>query len=312
MAQFCQVCQSGYLGGEPLVVKEEVPFYQCDNCGSILVLDSHKYDQERVQKYDTSYWESEAKSSKERSYGPTICRIAEAILYCQVPIEKFVDIGCGPGFTLDAISTLLPKYVDLFIGIELNPPPPEHRTSSKNYKIGSVGDSVCNFQAGICIEVIEHLSPPTLEKLVEELASKSEEGSLYYFNSSQPDKVVRDGYEYLDPYSRGHIASYSLKGLASLFGRYGFRIIPLYGRDWAFLAEYNSDQLNDINKADQLLHRVWNPCSRNKSILTDGGFGPLMYTIAVESARCYIEHAIQVERTSWALSLKDKLSRLSI
>jgi|688.fasta_scaffold306267_2 SAM-dependent methyltransferase len=307
MTQSCEVCQSGSLMREPLVVVEDVPYHQCDSCGSILVPDSHKFDLQRSQKYDAAYWEFETRSSQERSFGSTICRIAETILYCRVPINDFIDIGCGPGYTLDAVATLLPKYVDRFTGVELNPPPPEYRTNNKNYKIGSVGDLPNTFQAGICIEVIEHLSPSILEKLVEELAAKSLPGSLYYFNSSQPEKVIRDEYEYLDPYSRGHIASYSLKGLSSLFGRHNFSIIPLFGRDWAFLAEYNTDQAERVDKADQLLQRVWTPCQENKDILTNGGFGPVMYTMAIESARCYVEHAIKDERTQWALDLKRRL-----
>jgi hypothetical protein len=307
MSHQCQVCTDGLLSIAPLVVKEEVPFHQCESCGSILVLDDFTYDSDRSQNYDITYWEAEKHSSLERSFGSSICRIAETFLYCRIPINSFLDIGCGPGFTLDAMETLLPRYAQMFTGIELNPPPVGYRSKSKNYKIGSVGDLSSTFQAGICIEVIEHLSPQVLEVLVKQLASKSEPGSLYYFNSSQPEKVIRDNYEYLDPYRRGHIASYSVDGISRLFSKYGFSVIPLFGRDWAFLAEYKPDPSSRVETAEQLLKRIWSPNPANVDALQNGGFGPLMYTIGIESARCYIENSIQIQRTRWALSLKERL-----
>lgn len=307
MSQECQVCKGGLLGNAPLIVKEDVPFHQCENCKSILVPDDFSFDAERSQKYDTRYWEAEKQSSLERSFGSSICRIAETFLYCRIPITNFLDIGCGPGFTLDAMEMLLPRHANMFTGIELNPPPIGYQSNSQNYKIGSVGDLDSTFQAGICIEVIEHLPPKVLEALVKQLASKSEPGSLYYFNSSQPEKVIRDDYEYLDPYRRGHIASYSVAGLSRLFSQYGFSVIPLFGRDWAFLAEYKPDPSLRVETAEQLLKRIWSPNPANIDVLQNGGFGPLMYTVGIESARCYIENSVQIQRTRWALSLKERL-----
>jgi SAM-dependent methyltransferase len=310
MPQQCQVCKSGSLSENPLIVKEGLPFHQCENCESILIPDDFMHDTDRSQKYDIAYWEAEKDSSLERSFGSSICRIAETFLYCRIPITSFLDIGCGPGFTLDAMETMLPRYVNIFKGIELNPPPPKYRSKSRNYTIGSVSDLRSTFQAGICIEVIEHLPPRVLEVLVKQLASKSEQGSIFYFNSSQPEKVIRDGFDYLDPYRRGHIASYSIKGLSGLFSQYGFSLIPLFGRDWAFLAEYKPDPSFRIETAEQLLKRIWSPNPANMNILQNGGFGPLMYTIGIESARCYIENSIRTERTRWALSLRDRLNFL--
>jgi hypothetical protein len=309
MSRQCQVCKSGSLSEAPLIVKEGVPFHQCENCESILVPDNFRYDTDQSQKYDIAYWEAEKEASRERSFGSSICRIAETFLYCRIAIDNFLDIGCGPGFTLDAMETMLPRYANIFTGIELNPPPPRFRSKSRNYTIGSVCDLRSIFQAGICIEVIEHLPPQVLEVLVSQLASRSEQGSLYYFNSSQPEKVIRDDYEYLDPYRRGHIASYSIKGLSKLFAQHGFSIIPLFGRDWAFLAEYQPDQSLRIETAEQLLKRIWSPNEVNVNVLKNGGFGPLMHTIGIESARCYIENSIQIQRTNWALSLTEKLDK---
>lgn len=163
------------------------------------------------------------------------------------------------------------------------------------------------FDAGCCIEVIEHLTPRMLESLVEQLAARSRNGSLYYFGSGQPAYVKTEDPEYLDPYRRGHIVAYAINGLEKIFQKYGFTIIPLPGRAWAFLAEFRR---SERPSADELLSRIWTALSENVQRLKDPEFGPLMYHIGIESARCYLEYAICNERTSWALNLDKKLTTL--
>ena len=234
-----------------------------------------------------------------------MARIAEVFLYARVPIERFIDIGCGPGFSLDAVSTLMPAHKDIFWGVEMFPPPEPHRSRSQNYMTGSIGSCNMKFSAGICIEVIEHLYPRQLRNLVSELAISAQEESIFYFNSSQPAMVKNNDPGYLDPYRRGHVGSYSLEGLRHVFSENDFSIIPLYGREWAFLAEYKSK--TETNSPSKLLERVWTANEANLKKLQSNGFGPLMHTIGIESARCYLEAAIAKERTDWAISLDEKL-----
>jgi len=225
----------------------------------------------------------------------------EVFLYSEIPIKRFLDIGTGPGYLLDSLSYLMPNYRTIFHGVELFPPPEQFRTAHENYVVGGIKDLRGTFSAGVCIEVIEHLSPDVLRSLISELADVSEVGALYYFNSGQPDFVKNDDPSYLDPIIRGHIVSYSIRALEHIFMEFGFKIIPLPGRSWGFLAEYDLTQ--EVPNAEQLMQRIWAAIPENTSILKDNGFGPLMYSIGVESARCYLEHAIANERTKWALSL---------
>ena len=93
--------------------------------------------------------------------------------------------------------------------------------------IGTLDSVDRTFDAGVCIEVIEHLTPTILRNLVAQLAAVSRPGSLYLFNSGQPDFVEREDPAYLDPHGRGHIVSYSLAGAASIFGPAGFNVIDV-------------------------------------------------------------------------------------
>jgi len=77
------------------------------------------------------------------------------------------------------------------------------------------------------------------------------------------------------------------------------------GRTWAFLVEFHSQKI-ESNIVDELFKRIWNPIESNEQILQDAIFGPLMYHIGIDSARCYLEHATVTARTNWALGLRDK------
>lgn len=244
--------------------------------------------------YDEDYWSMELRSAKYRSYGDALNRVAEVFLYARIPVKKFLDIGCGPGYLLDSLSVVLPSHKDIFHGVELFPPPAKFRSTHENYFVGSMADLTQKFSAGVCIEVIEHLTPDMLRNMVNDLRRISEPGAIYYFNSGQPDYVKNEDNNYLDPLSRGHIVSYSIKGLEKIFSEYGFTIIPLPGRTWGFLAEYSI--LPAVPNAEDLLTRLWTAHPANVEILKNNGFGPLMYVTGVESARCYLEHAIATDR----------------
>lgn len=302
----CPVCSSKSLTTYSTV--SDVPYYECKSCGSLSADAQFLADVEagKLGNYTDDYWQQEVKAARERSFGASLNRVAETFLYSRIPIKRYVDIGSGPGYLLDALSVVMPSSASMFHAVELFPPDEKYRTTHPNYAVGTLEDQAMQFEAGSCIEVIEHLTPSVLRELVRQLASRSVSGSLYYFNSSQPEHVKQYDPGYLDPYGRGHIVAYSLKGLAPIFAEFGFTIHPLHGRSWAFLAEY--DHVKECT-ADELLSRIWTAVPENVDRLKDQQFGPLMYTLGIESARCYLEHAIAEQRTHWALSLMNKLTR---
>lgn len=279
-----------------------IKYFECIDCSSLFAEPEFVYQlQLNNSHYDDSYWENETLASRERCFGSSINRVCEVFFYSRIPIIRFIDIGAGPGYLLDALSVLAPNYKNLFYGCELFPPPIQFRTQHENYKIGSVSDLEGKFSAGVCIEVIEHLPPNILKELISQLADVAEDGAIFYFNSAQPTFVKNVDPNYLDPLVRGHIVSYSLKGLRKIFAEYGFTLIELPGRDWCFLAEYKSK--SGLIGSEGLLTRLWTALPENTTVLKENGFGPLMHSIGLESARCYLEHAISLERTAWAQSL---------
>ena len=296
----CLVCNHARI--KTFKTIDDIKYFECDGCGSLFADPQFIYKlQLNNLHYDDTYWENETSASRERSYGSSINRVCEVFFYSRIPIKSFIDIGTGPGYLLDAISLLAPNYRNIFYGCEIFPPPIQFRTQHENYKVGRVCDLDKKFSAGVCIEVIEHLSPDMLEELIKQLADVAEDEAIFYFNSAQPSFVKNVDLGYLDPLVRGHIVSYSLKGLKRIFANYGFTLIELPGRDWCFLVEYNSK--SNLIGSEGLLTRLWTAVPENIAVLKENGFGPLMYSVGLESARCYLEHAISLERTAWAQSL---------
>jgi hypothetical protein len=286
----CEVCGAR---SHPFKVITGLAYFACDSCGSLFA-DFPAYERERSTRqlsYDTRYWEMELRSARQRAYGSTLQRVAETFLYCRRPIRRFIDIGAGPGILLDALRLMMPSSAGLFHAVELFPPEERFRTQHPGYLVGSLDDTHGQFDAGVCIEVIEHLDPNALRGLVASLAKKAAPGSTFYFNSGQPEYVMKEDPGYLDPFGRGHIASYSLAGLTKLFEPHGFRIVPLPGRSWCFLAEFEPAAAAGGNDVDGLLKRLWTAMPENVSALKDPQFGPLMYSMGIESARCYLEAA---------------------
>ena len=238
---------------------------------------------------------------QERNHGASLIRIAEVFHYARRPIRRFLDVSTGAGTLLDAAAELLPEIADTFWGIEPFPPPPQFRARHPNYRIGFLRDLDGRFDGGTCIEVIEHLPPEVLKAMVAELAALSEPGALWYFNSAQPSFVLRDDPGYLDPHSRGHVASYSVEGLRHVFAAAGFTLHALPGRDWAFLAEHGTHPLQDANA---LLDRVWTMLPENRDWLDSARFGPLLRAAGQEGARCYLEGAIR----TWAVEENARLA----
>jgi hypothetical protein len=305
----CAICSSVATNEYRSI--DEVMFYRCTACESIFAdpIFLNKVEQGTVTNYKNMYWESELRAAKERSFGGSLQRVAEVFFYSRIPIQRFVDIGSGPGYLLDSISSMLPASADKFYGVELFPPDIEFRSKHPNYIVGPIGNVEKKFDAGVCIEVIEHLTPAMLDGLAKQMAAVSSNKALYLINSGQPEYVIKEDPNYLDPLGRGHIVSYSLAGAEKIFGRHGFRVIPLPGRHWAFLLEY-STQKPQLSAIEELEARMWNPVPENKATLQTGARGELMYNVGLDSARCYLEHAMVMERTTWAVSLQEEVDSL--
>ena len=276
----CPVCDQIALRLHRVVDGYE--YFDCDACDSISIdpvaiaeIDSGTF----VRKYDADYWKIERQAAWERSWGSSLARVAETLLYARLPVADFVDIGTGPGYLLDAVSKYLPASSSKFWGVETFAP--DEHSSHPNYFSGALGKIKKTFQAGSCLEVLEHLTPKMARNLAAEMAERSSDGALYIFNTGLPPYVRSQDPDYLDPLKRGHIVSYSLQAVEMIFGPAGFSIVPLVGKDWAFLLEYKST--TSIPATD----RIWTPVAENKAILHDPEMGNLMYILGLETARAY-------------------------
>ena len=302
----CPVCRGDGARVTVFRLVDAIRYFECGDCGSLFAdFDAIETQEARAVRYDHRYWADELGAARARSFGASIVRCAEVFFYARTPIRHFLDIGSGPGYFLDAVSQVMPRFASMFYAVEMFPPPEGRRTTHPNFYVGDVASTPVKFDAGLCIEVIEHLRPEQLSRLIEQLATVSNPGALYYFNSGQPDYVKTEDGAYLDPMGRGHIVSYSVPALRRLFSAHGFTVTALPGRHWAFLAEFAEPRPEE--GVDGLLNRLWSPHPDNISKLKDNGFGELMYTIGLEGARCYLEAASAQERTRWALSLQAQI-----
>ncbi len=310
--------------GTPCIVCERAPanpyrevdgigYFRCTSCGSLFADPAFiaRIESGEVVNYQSAYWDSEVRSAKERSFGAGLMRSAETIRLCRIPINRFIDIGSGTGSLLDAFSALLPEIADRFYGIEVFPPEPDLRSTHPNYRIGTLQSLTEIFDAGVCIEVIEHLSPGMLRGLVAQLAQRAAQGALFLFNSAQPSFVESHDPGYLDPHGRGHIVSYSVEGARTIFEPAGFRVIALPGRDWAFLAEFGQvpGQPPGEIGLDALFTRLWTPHPDNMAMLAKARFGPLMIGVGLDSSRVYLEHAAAQSRIYAVKQVKRSLMR---
>ncbi|MCK9366937.1 MAG: class I SAM-dependent methyltransferase [Metallibacterium scheffleri] len=288
--------------------RDGVDYFECSDCGSLYADTDFLQDVEhgKIKNYGDEYWHAELIAARERSFGSSIARVAELFYYARIPITRFIDIGSGPGYLLDSLSTLLPGLHDMFYAVELSPPAIAYRTRHENYIVGSLGDVQQKFGIGTCIEVIEHLTPAILDKLAAQMSQRSESGAIYYIGSGQPEYVKNEDPQYLDPLGRGHVVSYSVQALRHIFAPYGFTVIPMFGRAWCVLIEYKSTA--PVCNAEDLQTRIWNPVKTNIKLLKSGTFGDFLATVGLESARCYTEHAMCSERTTWAQSLSNMIA----
>jgi SAM-dependent methyltransferase len=319
----CRICQAP---ASFLRTVDEVAFFRCNGCGSLHAhpdfldaMDRAAMDRAAADRaaadhpsaehppsgnYGDAYWATELASARQRAYGGSVVRVAETLRMARIPVRRFLDIGSGPGFLLDALAELLPNLAGMFHGVELLPPPVADRSRHANYRLGTVGDLDGHFEAGVCIEVIEHLTPQMLSALLRALAARSTPGALYYFNSAQPSFVEGTDPGYLDPRVRGHIVSWSIAGARAIFAPAGFNVIAIPGRDWAFFAEFGPLRAVSV---DDLMSWLWQPVPENMALFHHDAFGPLFETIGVEATRCYLEAALADGRGHWALELERQL-----
>ena len=275
-------------------------YFACTACGSIhiapAVLAMLDDGGSLVGDYTEEYWEQERVGAIERAEGMSLCRAGEAILYCRRPVRRFLDVGAGPGFLLGALQKLLDPDAAIFHAVEKYPPP--YAIKGQNFHVGDIHGMDGTFDAGVCIEVIEHLTPAMLDALIHGMAAVSVPGSLWLFNTGMPDYVRDEDPAYLDPIRRGHIVSYSLSGIAPYFERHGFVTRTLPGRSFGFFVEYQPAESPEYEA------RFCAPLPENRQLLQRHG---LLYHAAFETARSYFYYAGFLERTRWALSLDQEL-----
>ena len=285
MSRNCSVCSSNKIS--PFRQVGEYNYYRCGDCDVLFlspdVLD--KIDSGMPLKgYDNQYWREELKASRERSWGSGLARVAETLLYARLPVKRFIDIGSGPGYLLDALAYQLPSSKDIFYGQELFPPAIEFRTKLPNYREGKLDRFEFPFDAGCCIEVVEHLTPSMVKGLFRDLAAKSKKNSIYLFNTGLSSFIEFEDPGYLDPHVRGHIMGWSVKAIRLLAAPLGFEILPIRGKTWAFMAEFKPDHGFD----KPLEERIWYSLPENKQILTDPETGNLLYGLGLDTVRAYL------------------------
>ena len=167
----------------------------------------------------------------------------------------------------------------------------KYRTRSKNYIQGDMGQVTDKFDCGICMEVIEHLTPAMLSDMLMKLARISNPGALYIFNTGMPEYVLHEDMDYLDPVKRGHLVSYSLAAMELLAGKYGFTVHRIIGKTWAFALEFTDGEQPrpeaGIEKED-IRSRIWHASGHNLSILCDSNMGCVLKVLGLEtSLRAY-------------------------
>ncbi|MCW5579978.1 MAG: hypothetical protein KIS72_01360 [Luteimonas sp.] len=169
-------------------------FHACSGCGSIHVDPEliHLMDQGKgpVGKYEKDYWEQERLAAVERAAGLALCRAGEAILYCRRPVRRFLDSRHRPGLPAAqaALSCLIPRARS---STAWRSSRAALRRCGPGFHHGDLSELEGKSDAGVCIEVVEHLTPRMLEGIAAGLARVSQPDSLL-FNTECPEYVQDD------------------------------------------------------------------------------------------------------------------------
>ena len=254
---YCQICKSSKH-----INWFDEEFLECKQCDFIFWSKDNSEEVSTSTSYGENYWNAELASAHDRAWGVSVARAAEVVLLAKIPIKKFLDIGTGSGDFLDAMNYFLPNKDIVFVGIEKYPPRKEFQSENKGYKQGWLDLLEENdFDGGIRIEVLEHLTVNQVEGLFDLLAQKSKDNSIFMFNTGLTDYVKDEDPGYLDPLIRGHVSIWSVKAIAKLVSRFGWQIYKIPNRKWAFLAEKSDFRDEDF------ISRIWNPLPQNLSAL---------------------------------------------
>lgn len=286
---FCPCCASG---AAPYAVLSGYAYYRCGFCETIFIdgavlsaIDGGL----NIVSYAGEYWQTQQYAAKQRGYGAALARMAEVFYYGRRPIRKFIDIGTGPGHFLDSVAKYLPEHAHVFYGCEKFPPPDGfYKTPSPNYIPRFLDEVDDAFDAGMCIEVIEHLTPLMLKNLFIHLERTAEENAFFLFNTGMPDYVINENPDYLNPIKNGHIVSYSVKGASALLRGLNLKAFPIPGKTWAFGVEKSPPPpLTSHKTSVNLEYRVWHPVPENMNVLESGSMGSVLKILGMESARAY-------------------------
>lgn len=259
----------------------DVGYYECGPCDFIFAEPAllQRLDAGEIR-LPPAHGEDE-QSARHRAYGSSLARVAEAIVYCSIPVHRFVDIGTGSGHLLDALSTYLPSRRQRFYGIDRAPPEPH--SPHENYLHGDLRDTGLTFECGTCIEVLEHLTPRMAADLADAIAAVSVPGSLFLFATGLTEYVRHEDPEYLDPHRRGHITCWSVTAAKAIFAPKGFVVQALPGKTWAFLVERPRGDAPCL----PVRRRLWHVPEQNRELLTDPAMGEVLFLLGLESARAY-------------------------
>ncbi len=298
----CPACQTG--SSRHYTDVDGHAYFQCDMCASLHIAPEVLEALDRGEHvlgagYAAEYWQQERDAAIERASGLSIARAGEAILYCRRPVHRFLDVGSGPGFLVQQLQQRLDPDATLVHGVERFPP--AYAVDCPNIHHGGVEELRGTFDAGVCIEVIEHLTPSMLAGMAAGLAGVSAPGTLWLFNTGMPGYVVHEDPGYLDPLRRGHIVSYGIRAIEAIFAPLGFSAQVLPGKSYAFIAEYRPFEKPDFNA------RIYHPLPHNLQLLNRDG---LLYQAAFEAARASYYYDGYLQRTAWAVSLDEQLRRL--
>ncbi|MEO7802885.1 MAG: class I SAM-dependent methyltransferase, partial [Ginsengibacter sp.] len=283
----CPLCHK--IKGITLLKKiEKFSYHHCPDCDFIFIDQDilHDIDDGKlVFEHKHDYWEEELNSAKHRAWGSAIARMSECFHYCRIPINNFIDIGARSGFFLDAVTHFLPDSSNKFFGWEKFPPQKELQTTHENYLIADLSNINKKFQAGLCMEVIEHLTPKQVYSLLYDLRAKIDEGSFFIFNTGLVEYVLKEDSNYLDPVKRGHICIWSVKALNILLNDLGYTCYSVGQKTWAVGIEYKTKDEDLLDR--NIINRIWSILPENAKILEDEHSGTVIKILGLESARAY-------------------------